>query len=315
MKIVVLDAATLGEDLSLDSLKELGECTVYQSTSTGDVESRLKDCDVVVLNKVRLNEANLKDAKNLKLICVAATGYDNIDIGYCRERGIGVCNVEGYSSHSCAQLTAAMVLSLATHLSEYNDFVKNGEYSKGSTANRLSPVYHELFGKTWGIIGFGNIGREVGAVARALGCELLVCKRNPVGGYRCVDLDTLCENADIITIHTPLTAETKEMINEQRLSLMKKDVILINVARGAVLDEKAVAEAIKKERIGAFGCDVYSKEPFSTEHPFYEIKDMPNVLFTPHMAWGAYESRVRCLDEIVLNIKDFFSGGNKGRVV
>lgn len=315
MKITVLDAETLGEDLSLEPLKKLGECDIYQSTNPEDVAGRIEICDVAVLNKIKLNETNLKYAKNLKLICVAATGYDNIDIDYCKEKGIAVCNVVGYSSHSCAQLTASMVLSLATHLDEYGAFVKSGEYSSGTVANKLSPAYHELFGKTWGIVGFGNIGQEVGRIAKALGCRLLVNKRTHIDGYECVDLDTLCEQSDIITIHTPLTNETRELINEKRLSLMKKDVILVNVARGAVVDEKAVTNAIKETRIGAFGCDVYSKEPFSATHPFYEIKDMKNVILTPHMAWGAYESRVRCLDEIVLNIKDFFSGGNKGRVV
>lgn len=315
MKITVLDAATLGEDLSLEPLKALGECTVYQSTNPEDVAERIGTSDVAVLNKVKLGKSNLKYAKNLKLICVAATGYDNIDIDYCRENGIAVCNVVGYSSHSCAQLTASMVLSLATHLDEYSSFVKNGEYSEGTAANKLFPVYHELFGKTWGIVGFGNIGQEVGVVAKALGCELLVNKRTPIDNYKCVDIDTLCRKSDIITIHTPLTDETRELINEKRLSLMKRDVILVNVARGAVVDEKAVAKAIREGAIGAFGCDVYSKEPFPVTHPFYEIKDMKNVLLTPHMAWGAYESRVRCLDEIVLNIKDFFGGGNKGRVI
>ena len=154
-------------------------------------------------------------------------------------------------------------------------------------------MYHELFGKTWGIVGFGNIGREVGMVAKALGCELIVNKRTPIAGYKCVDIDTLCRYANIITIHTPLTDETYELINKKRLSLMKRDAILVNVARGAVVDEKAIATAIKEEKIGAFGCDVYSKEPFPATHPFYEIKDRENVLLTPHMAWGDYESRVR----------------------
>lgn len=314
IKIVVLDAATLGEDLSLKPLEELGECSVYSSTSPDEVEARLSDCDIVVLNKIKLNKSNLSAAKNLKLICVAATGYDNIDVEYCRERKIAVCNVEGYSSHSVTQLTAGMVLSLATHLDEYNDFVKSGAYSESGVANRLTPVYHELYGKTWGIIGFGNIGKEVGMVAKALGCELLVCKRKPEEGYDCVDIDTLCQKSDIITIHTPLNEGTRHLINKERIDLMKRDVILVNAARGAVCDETAVAYAVKMGLIGAFGADVYSKEPFEKSHPFYEIKDFKNVILTPHMAWGAYEARVRCLNEIVLNIKDFYSGGFKGRV-
>jgi len=314
MNIVVLDAATLGEDLSLEPLKNIGECKVYQSTSPEDVAERIANCDVVVLNKIKLNSSNLPYAKNLKLICLAATGYDNVDISYCTEHGIGVCNVEGYSSHSVSQLTIAMVLSLSTHLSEYNRFVTSGDYTRSGLANRLVPVYNELCGKKWGIVGFGGIGREVGRVAEALGCELLVCKRHPVEGYNCVDIDTLCREADIITIHTPLTDSTKHLIDNTRLHLMKKSVILVNAARGLVTDENAVAEAVKNGAIGAFGTDVYSVEPFGKEHPFFEIKDYPNVCLTPHMAWGAFEARRRCLDEIVCNIREYFAGGSRNRV-
>ncbi|MBQ6998602.1 MAG: hydroxyacid dehydrogenase [Clostridia bacterium] len=314
MKIVVLDAQTLGADLSLKPLEELGECTIYKSSAPDEVANRIADCEVVVLNKIKLNATNLYAAKNLKLICVAATGYDNIDVAYCKENGIAVCNVVGYSSHSVAQVTVATVLSLFTHIREYNGFVTSGEYTQSGVANKLSPVYHEIFGKTWGIIGFGNIGREVGNVAKALGCNLIVCKRTPEDGYRCVDIDTLCKESDIITVHTPLNESTKHLINKERLSVMKKDVVIVNEARGAVTDEAAVAEAVKTGEIGAFGSDVYSVEPFDAVHPFNEIKDLPNVCLTPHMAWGAYEARVRCLNEIVLNIKDFYSGGIKGRV-
>ena len=314
MKITVLDAGTLGADLSLAPLKEIGECSVYETTSPEDVVERIADCDVVVINKIKLNESNLSSAKNLKLICVAATGYDNIDISYCRGKGIAVCNVEGYSSHSVSQVTVSMVLSLVNHLNEYNKFVRSGEYSESGVANRLVPVYHELNGMTWGSVGFGNIGKEVGAVAKALGCKLIVCKRTPVDGYECVDIDTLCRESDIITIHTPLNDSTRNLINKERLSLMKKDVVIVNAARGAVTDESAIADALISGSIGAFGTDVYSVEPFEKNHPLYNIKDLPNVILTPHMAWGAYESRKRCLDEIVSNIKDFYIGGTKGRV-
>lgn len=314
MKITVLDAGTLGADLSLEPLKETGECTIYETTSPEDVAERIADCNVVVLNKIKLNESNLSSAKNLKLICVAATGYDNIDVEYCREKGIAVCNVEGYSSHSVSQVTVATVLSLVNHLNEYTQFVRSGEYSESGVANRLTPVYHELNGMTWGIVGFGNIGKEVGNVAKALGCKLLVCKRTPIDGYECVDIDTLCRETDIITIHTPLNEGTRNLINKERLSMMKKDVVIVNAARGAVTDEAAIAEAVRSGSIGAFGTDVYSVEPLDKNHPLYNIKDLPNVILTPHMAWGAYESRKRCLDEIVSNIKDFYSGGTKGRV-
>lgn len=314
MKITVLDAKTLGDDLSLEPLKSIGECDVYPSTLPEQVEERIAKSDVVIVNKIKLNGGNLGKSA-VKLICVAATGYDNIDIRYCREHNIAVCNVEGYSSHSVAQVTLACVLSLSTHLNSYNGYVKSGEYTKSGIANMLSPAYHELFGKTWGIVGYGNIGKEVGNAAKALGCRLLVCKRSPVPEAECTDIDDLCRRADIITVHLPLSDETREIINEKRIALMKNGVILVNAARGAVTDEAAIATAVKNGKIGAFACDVYSIEPFSADHPFYEIKNYPNVLLTPHMAWGAYEARKRCLGEIVKNIEDFENGGLRGRVV
>lgn len=314
MKLTVLDAKTLGDDLSLEPLKALGKCEFYPSTLPEQVAERIAESDTIIVNKIKLNGENLKNSA-VKLICVAATGYDNIDTHYCRENNIAVCNVEGYSSHSVAQLTLACVLSLSTHLRAYNDYVKSGEYTESGIANMLSPAYYELFGKTWGIIGYGNIGREVGEVAKALGCKLLVCKRTPVCDAECADIDELCKRADIITVHLPLNDATREIINEKRISLMKSNVILVNAARGSVTDEKAISEAVKSGKIGAFACDVYSAEPFPKSHPFYEIKDFPNVLLTPHMAWGAYEARKRCLDEIVKNIEAFENGGSRGRVV
>lgn len=314
MKITVLDAKTLGSDLSLEPLKKLGDCEIYPSTAPEDVAMRIAESDVVIVNKIKLSGENLKES-SVKLICVAATGYDNIDTEYCRNHNIAVCNVEGYSSHSVAQVTLASVLSLSTHLRTYNDYVKSGKYTDSGIANMLSPAYHELFGKVWGIVGYGNIGRQVGLVAEALGCKLLVCKQHPVSGVECTDIDDLCRKADIITVHLPLNDKTRGIVSKERISLMKENVILVNEARGAVTDEMAVAEAVKNGKIGAFACDVYSTEPFSAEHPFYAIKDYTNVLLTPHMAWGAYEARRRCLDEIVKNIEDFEIGGMRGRVV
>lgn len=314
MKITVLDAATLGDDISLDCLKEFGKCDIYNSTDASLVAERISESEVVILNKVKLNETNLSDAKNLRLICECATGYDNIDVEYCRGRGIAVCNVEGYSSHSVAQTTVGMVLSLWSHLLEYNKFVTSGEYTKSSVANRLTPVYHEIWGRTWGIVGYGNIGKEVGEVAKALGCRVIVCKRTPLEDIECVDIDTLCRESDIITVHTPLNEGTRHLINEDRLNMMQSHAVLVNTARGLVTDETAVAKAVSEGKIGAFGTDVYSFEPLSEESPLYNIKDLPNVMLTPHMAWGAQESRKRCINEVCENIKDFENGGRKGRV-
>lgn len=312
MNITFLDAKTLGEDIVLDKIKALGECNVNDSTPCEKIAERIENADVVIVNKLKLNKSNLENAKKLKLICVTATGFDNIDVAYCREKGIGVCNVTGYSSHSVAQVTAAMVLYLSTHLGEYTDYVRNGAYTKNGIANKLSPIFHELYGKNWGIIGYGNIGREVGAVATALGCTVLPYRKAKTD--ETVDFETLLKSSDIITVHTPLNEGTRGLIGEKELNLMKKDVILVNTARGAVTDEEAVARAVETGRIGAFGTDVYAPEPFGENHPMNRIKAMPNVCLTPHMAWGAFEARSRCIAEIAENIKCFANGEIRNRV-
>lgn len=315
MKLNVLDAATLGDDLDLSPFSEFGELTVYPFTSPEEIAEHLKDADVALLNKVKLYREQLEQAPSLKLICIAATGYDNIDLDYCKTHGIAVCNVVGYSTQSVAQVTVAMALSLITHLPEYNRQVCNGDYTKKGIANSLTPTYHEIAGKTWGIIGFGNIGKQVGRVAEALGCRVLVNKRTPVEDWECVDIDTVCKSSDIISIHTPLNDSTRNLVNAERIAMMKKDAIVINVARGAVTDEKALATAIKQGKLGGIGIDVYSTEPFDQDHPFYSILSLPNVCFTPHMAWGGYETRVRLIWEMAENIRSFLVGEQRNRVV
>lgn len=314
MNIVILDAQTLGNDIPLDEIQSCGDCTIYANTSAENTENRIEHAEVIVLNKIKLDEETLSKAKRLKLICVTATGYDNIDIAYCNKNGIAVCNVTGYSSNSVAQVTLAMVLSLSVNMRQYTDFVESGAYTKSGVANRLTPVYHELCGKVWGIIGYGNIGSKVGNVAAALGCKVIVNKQTPQSEVECVSLEELCRTSDIITIHTPLNDATKGMINKNILALMKRDVILVNAARGAVTDEDAICEAIKTGKIGAFGTDVYSKEPFDAGHPFGEIMRLPNVCLTPHMAWGALEARCRCISEVAENIKAFTRGEVRNRV-
>ncbi len=314
MKITVLDSATLGEDLDLSPLSEVMETEIYKNTAPDQVAGRIAESDVVIINKVKLTEANLSGAKNLKLICIAATGYDNIDVAYCKKAGVAVCNVIGYSSQSVAQITVATALSLISHLHEHSETVRSGRYSASGVANSLTPVYHEIAGMTWGIVGYGNIGRQVGKVAEALGCRVIYNRNTPDGNENCVSVETVCRESDIISIHTPLSDSTRNLINSDMIALMKKDAIVVNAARGAVTDEGALATAVKEGRIGALGSDVYSVEPFGTDHPFYEIKELPNVCLTPHMAWGAYEARVRCLNEIILNIKAFFGGDIRCRV-
>lgn len=314
MNIVILDAATLGPGIDLSALEAAGHVTVYDLTPAEALAERIADAEVLVTNKMKLNRDNLGSAKKLKLICVFATGYDCIDIAWCRLHGIGVCNAPGYSTDSVAQLTLTMALSLAAHLKEYRDYVSSGAYTNSGIANLLSPVWQELSGKTWGIVGGGNIGRRVAKLAEAFGCRVLMCRRKDDPDYETVGLEQLCRESDIISLHVPLTDETRTMIGQKEIGLMKKHVILINVARGAVCDEEALALAIEAGRIGALGVDVFSTEPFPENHPFTRIKALPNVCLTPHMAWGAVETRNRCVRMVAENILAFSSGSSLNRV-
>ncbi len=315
MKIAVLDKGTLGEDIDLSPIYALGEVVEFETTAPDLVAERIEDADVVIINKIKLNENNLNNAKNLKVICVAATGYDNIDTIYCKGAGIALYNVPGYSTDSVAQVTLSMVLSLVTHLKEYETFVNCGDYSKSGIANKLTPVYHELSSLTWGVVGGGGIGMKVTEIADAIGCKVMICRRKNEGRFTVVDIDTLCKECDIISLHIPLSDETRNLINADRISNMKKNAIVVNTARGAVTDEKALTEAIKKGEIGGLGVDVYSVEPFPENHPFTEILGYDNVIFTPHMAWGSYEARNRCVKIMAENIKSFYSGETKNRIV
>lgn len=315
IKITVLDAATLGDDTDLSIFEAVGDVTVYPLTERSLVKERISDCDICIINKVKMDKDALSDAERLKLICIAATGYDNIDTEYCKERGISVCNVAGYSANSVSQLTLAMVLSASVNLSAFRASVANGAYSNGNVQNILTPVYHELAGKTWGIVGYGGIGQKVGEAAKALGCQIVVNKRTPIEGVTCLSLDELLSVSDIVTVHVPLSDSTRRMIGERELALMKDGAFLVNVARGAVLDEEATAKAVESGKLGFFGCDVYSTEPMPVNHPYYRIRSCENVCLTPHMAWGAYESRERCMKEIFENIKSFLDGGRRNRIV
>ena len=315
MKISFLDASTIGSDIDLSLYKRFGELKVYGNTTQEEFVDHVGDSDVIIVNKLKVGRQNLPSCPCVRLVCVTATGFDNIDTEYCRENGIAVCNVVGYSTQNVAQLTIATVLSLYCRLKEYDRSVSDGSYTRGGVANILTPVYHEICGKTWGIVGYGNIGKQVGVVAKALGCNILVYKRTPIEGENCVDIDTLCRESDIITVHTPLNDGTRNLINSERIAMMKNDAVLVNVARGAVCDEEAIANAILEGKLGGVAIDVYSKEPFGEDHPIAQIAGLDNVILTPHMAWGSYEARVRCCEEIALNIESYIKGERRNRIV
>lgn len=316
MRIVILDAKTLGDGVNFDTISSTGELTLHSLTAPDQIAERIADTEVVIVNKIRLNESNLQSAKHLKLICVAATGYDNIDTDYCRKRGIAVCNVVGYSTDSVAQLTISLALTLLMHMPYFTGFVRDGSYTASGVPNCLSPIFHELAGKTWGVIGAGNIGMKVAQIADAFGCRVLLhCRHNKEAGYPIVPLKQLCKESDIISIHTPLNNDSFHMINSELIQSMKDGVILVNVARGAVTDENAIVQNVLSGKIGGFGTDVYSVEPFGADHPMYSLREHPNVCMTPHLAWGALEARQRCIDEMAKNIRSFIECGSQNRIV
>lgn len=314
-QIVLLDAQALGDDMDLSGLEALGSLTAWADTPDDKIAERVLCADVVLTNKKRLGAHNLSEAKNLKLICVTATGCDGIDAAWCRERGVALCNVPGYSRDSVTQLTLALVLALSTRLWEYKQYVHSGAYSQGTSPNHLEPRWHELAGKTWGILGGGSIGHQVGTVARALGCRVLMCRRKQDTEFENADIDRLCRESDILTAHVPLTEETRGILSRERIFAMKKGTILVNTARGAVADEEALADALEQGILGGLGVDVYAREPFPEDHPYTRLLQHPNLILTPHMAWGAVEARQRCLHEVAENIRAYFRGEKRNRIV
>ena len=318
MKIVVLEADSVGTDVSFKLLEEFGEVVLYNSTPNEKVAERIADADIVCANKCILNEKSLEKANNLKLIAEAATGYNNIDTKYCNMRGIAVANVSGYSTEAVAQHTFALLLALNNKLAYYSDYVNSGEYSKQESFCNISNVFHDLSGKTMGIIGLGNIGRRVAEIAKAFGMKVIyhsVSGNKQDVDYPMVDLSELLLQSDVVSVHVPLNEKTRGLIDKAAFEKMKKTAILINVARGPVVNENDLLDALNNGDIMAAGIDVYEKEPLSDESPLLYIKDKNKLLLTPHQAWGSYEARARLVMEISDNIREFLKGNKRNRIV
>ena len=314
MNIVILDIKNIGLDLDFSSIQDLGNSTVYENTSPEQIIERSIDADCLVFNKIKLYEDMLCRLPKLKLICVTATGYDNVDIDYCKKHGIAVCNVKGYSTQSVSQITVSLALSLFSKHPEFDEYVKSSKYSNGTVANYLEPVFNEIDKKIWGIVGYGNIGAQVAKVANALGCKVLAFSKSQKEGVENVELDELLKRSDIVSLHVPYSSATENLISREKLAIMKKSAILINVARGAVTDEKAIADALLSGNLGGFATDVYTIEPFPVHHPFTSLFGMKNVIFTPHMAWAGYESRERVVKEVAQNITSYLQGQERNRI-
>lgn len=309
MKIVFLDAKTIGEDIDLSGFDVLGEVVKYGFSTAEEARERSKDADVLILNKVQVNQKTIGEADHLKLVCVTATGTNNLDKEYLDKRGIAWRNVAGYSTESVAQHTFAMLFYLLEKLPYYDNYVKSEKYVNDVSFTHFAKAFHELSGMTYGIIGLGNIGRRVADIAKAFGCRVIYYStsgRNSQPGYERVSFDELLEQSDIVSIHAPLDENTLGLMNKEAFAKMKKSAILLNVGRGPIINEADLAEALNNKTIAAAGLDVLSVEPMQEDNPLRGIKDSERLLITPHIAWAGVEARNRLIGIILGQIKEFF---------
>lgn len=317
MKLVVLERNSVGTDVDVSCFERFGEVEYYPNTVAENTAERVKDADVIIANKAPMNENTLKDAPNVKLICLFATGFDNVDLAYCKNRGIKVANVVNYSTSAVVQHTLLLALSLEEKLVHYDNYVKSGEYGAQNRFSNFDRPFREFEGKTWGIVGMGNIGRGVAKVAQALGCKVIFYSasgKSTCTEYERVEFDVLLAQSDILSLHCPLSDRTRGLINKEAFSKMKESAILVNVARGPVVDTQALYEALTQGQIAAAGLDVLEKEPISRDNPLNEIKDSTKLIITPHMAWASTEARMRLVDEVAKNIQAFLDGEDRNIV-
>lgn len=311
MKIVILDGRALNPgDLSYDCIRQFGDVTLYQHTqSEEEAIARIGDSEIVLVNKVPITEAILAACPNIKLICVQATGYNVVDCDACARRGIPVTNVPAYGTAAVGQFTMALILEMCHQVGLHNQSVHQGDWCRSENFCYWLTPQMELGGKTLGILGFGRIGREVGKLAKAFGMRVIAYNRSQcdegreIGEY--VDLDTLFAQSDILTLHCPLFPETEKIINRDSIAKMKDGAMLVNTARGGLLDEEAVAEALESGKLRYAAVDVVSQEPMRSDNP---LLSSSKCIITPHIAWAPVESRQRLLDCVVENIRGFLNG-------
>ena len=309
MKIVILERNSVGTDVSVDCIGELGEMTVYDNTVTSDeVRERVRDADIVIANKSPLGRETLQDAANVKLICEFATGFDNCDLDYCSSRGIKVANVRDYCTAMVAQHTFALALALSQKLFHYDSYVKSGAYSAQDRFSNFDLPFRELEGKTWGIVGLGNIGRRVARIAEAFGCRVVfhsITGKSACQEYPRLDKDTLLAESDFLSLHCPLSDLSRDFIDADALKKMKKTSILLNLARGPVVNNRDLYEALEAGEIAGAGLDVLEKEPLALDNPLSRFQDSDRLIITPHLAWASVEARRRCVEEAYRNIEAF----------
>ena len=317
MKLAVLERNSVGTDVDVTCFEKFGEVTYYPNTVAENAAERVKDTDIVIANKAPMNEETLKDAPNVKLICLFATGFDNVDLEYCKKRGIKVANVINYCTPAVAQHTLLLAMMLAEKIAFYDDYVKSGAYSAQDRFSNFDRIFHDLAGKTWGIVGMGSIGHRVAELATAFGCKVIFYSasgKSTCTDYERVEFDTLLKESDILSLHCPLSDRTKNLINKDAFDKMKKSAILINVARGPVVNTQDLYQALMEEKIAAAGLDVLEKEPMELSNPLAQIKDSTKLIITPHMSWASVESRTCLVEEVVKNIEAFLNGEDRNVV-
>ena len=305
-KIAILDALTLGSDVDLTIFDELGEVIVYDTTSPSELISNIGDASIVITNKVVI-DANAMDNTNIKLICIAATGMNNIDLAYAAQKNIEVKNVVGYSTSSVAQLTFSIALQFIAKISYYDEYVKSGQWSKSKIFTNVSKPFYELDGKKWGIIGLGNIGKSVANIANSFGCDISYYSTSGMNQntqYNCLSLEELLKTSDIISIHCALNEDTLNLISKTNLSMLKDKAIILNLGRGGIVNEEDISNMLDNSNI-YYGTDVVSKEPIIKDSPLLKIVNKDQLIITPHIAWASIESRKRLIKSIKENIKEF----------
>jgi glycerate dehydrogenase len=305
MKIVLLDAITFG-DTDLSCFELFGQVHIFEETKASLVEVRIEDMDVIITNKVVITREHMQKSNSLKLICVAATGMNNVDLEAAKELGIKVKNVAGYSTDSVVQHTFSMLFYLMGHSRYYDEAVKSQAYSQSGIFTDVTHPFFEVKGKTWGIIGLGTIGKEVARVASAFGANVIFFSttgRNSSDKYEQVVLHRLLESSDIISIHAPLNDRTKNLLNYDNLQHLKERAVVLNLGRGGIIDEKAVAEIVDEREL-YFGLDVFEKEPLPQESPLLEVKHPERLYLTPHIAWTSVEAREKLIASVCQNIQE-----------
>ena len=317
MKMTIIDQKSIGEGLDFKGLESLGQLSIHDYTAYEDYEKVLQDTEILITNKGQLDRSILEKLPKLKLICVTGTGYNNVDLKACRTCGIGVCNVTGYSTDSVTQHTFAMLLNMMNRLSYYEAYTRQGTYLGDEEFSHYKVSYPALTGKRFGIIGMGAIGQKVAKVAGCFGCEVVYYStsgKNHQEQYDQLDLRTLLETCDIVSVHAPLNDQTTVLINVQNIGLMKQGAYLLNLGRGAIIEEEAIVWALKNDWLSGIGLDVLEIEPMSDQSLLIDYLQHEKLLLTPHVAWANMETRQRVVDEVVANITSFIEGGNRHRV-